>query len=161
MKQKNMSRLLQALLLIAGLLGAVFFFAFLPFYGRELVQCAPKYAALFWPCLVWAWAFAVPVFWALFPCWQVFGSIARKGAAFTRENAARLRLIAYLAFADAVIFPVGMVVIALLGGGFAALTLVITPLVTFAAAAVGFACYVLSRLVLDAAVLSEENDMTI
>ena len=93
MKQKNMSRLLQALLLIAGLLGAVFFFAFLPFYGRELVQCAPEYAALFWPCLVWAWAFAVPVFWALFPCWQVFGSIARKGAAFTRENAARLRLI--------------------------------------------------------------------
>ena len=92
MKQKNMSRLLQALLLIAGLLGAVFFFAFLPFYGRELVQCAPEYAALFWPCLVWAWAFAVPVFWALFPCWQVFGSIARKGAAFTRENAARLRL---------------------------------------------------------------------
>ncbi len=110
---------------------------------------------------MWAWAFAVPVFWALFPCWQVFGSIARKGAAFTRENAARLRLIAYLAFADAVIFPVGMVVIALLGGGFAALTLVITPLVTFAAAAVGFACYVLSRLVLDAAVLREENDMTI
>ena len=48
-----------------------------------------------------------------------------------------------------------------LGGGFAALTLVITPLVTFAAAAVGFACYVLSRLVLDAAVLREENDMTI
>ena len=91
----------------------------------------------------------------------MFGSIARKGAAFTRENAARLRLIAYLAFADAVIFPVGMVVIALLGGGFAALTLVITPLVTFAAAAVGFACYVLSRLVLDAAVLREENDMTI
>ena len=41
------------------------------------------------------------------------------------------------------------------------LTLVITPLVTFAAAAVGFACYVLSRLVLDAAVLREENDMTI
>lgn len=118
MKQKNMSRLLQALLLIAGLLGAVFFFAVLPFYGRELVQCAPEYAA-------------------------------------------RLRLIAYLAFADAVIFPVGMVVIALLGGGFAALTLVITPLVTFAAAAVGFACYVLSRLVLDAAVLREENDMTI
>lgn len=161
MKQKNMSRLLQALLLIAGLLGAVFFFAFLPFYGRELVQCAPEYAALFWPCLVWAWVFAVPVFWALFPCWQVFGSIAHKGAAFTRENAARLRLIAYLAFADAVIFPVGMVVIALLGGGFAALTLVITPLVTFAAAAVGFACYVLSRLVLDATVLREENDMTI
>ena len=31
----------------------------------------------------------------------------------------------------------------------------------FAAAAVGFACYVLSRLVLDAAVLREENDMTI
>ena len=47
------------------------------------------------------------------------------------------------------------------GGGFAALTLVITPLVPFAAAAVGFACYVLSRLVLDAAVLREENDMTI
>lgn len=161
MKQTTMSRLLQALLLIAGLLGAVFFFAFLPFYGQELARDYPEFAWARWPCLLWAWLFALPVFWAIFPCWQVFGSIAQKGRAFTRENAARLRLIARLAFADAVIFPTGVIALALLGAGSAPLVLVITPLVTFTAAAAGFACYVLSRLVLDAAVLREDNDMTI
>ena len=161
MKQKNMSRLLQALLLIAGLLGAVFFFAFLPFYGRELVQCAPEYAALFWPCLVWAWLFALPIFGAMIPGWRIFGSISAPGGAFTRKNSRDMQRISVLAFADALVFPAGMLTIGIMGAGSAPLTIVITPMVVFCCAAVGVVCYVLSRLIGDAAALREENDMTI
>lgn len=67
MKTKTMSALLRAVLLAAGALLAVFFFLFLPFYGTDTVRAAPEFAWAYWPCLVWAWAFAVPVFWALVP----------------------------------------------------------------------------------------------
>lgn len=83
MKTKTMSALLRAVLLAAGALLAVFFFLFLPFYGTDTVRAAPEFAWAYWPCLVWAWAFAVPIFWALVPAWRVCGSIAVKGMAFT------------------------------------------------------------------------------
>ena len=157
MKTKTMSALLRAVLLAAGALLAVFFFLFLPFYGTDTVRAAPEFAWAYWPCLVWAWAFAVPIFWALVPAWRVCGSIAVKGMAFTGKNARDLRTISRLAFADAVIgsvrpvrFPAG-----------APLTLLITPLVTFCCLAAGIVLYVLSRLVADAAALREDNDLTI
>ena len=143
-----------------GLL-AVFFFLFLPFYGTDTVRAAPEFAWAYWPCLVWAWAFAVPIFWALVPAWRVCGSIAVKGMAFTGKNARDLRTVSRLAFADAVIFPAGMLIVAYLGAGSAPLTLLITPLVTFFCLAAGIVLYVLSRLVADAAALREDYDLTI
>lgn len=148
-------------LLAAGALLAVFFFLFLPFYGQDTVRYAPEFAWAYWPCLVWAWAFALPILWALVPAWRVCGSIAVKGGAFTRHNARDLRTISRLAFADAVIFPAGMLIVAYLGAGSAPLTLLITPLVTFCCLAAGIVLYVLSRLVADAAALREDNDLTI
>ena len=153
--------LLRAVLLAAGALLAVFFFLFLPFYGTDTVRAAPEFAWAYWPCLVWAWAFAVPVFWAMVPAWRVCGSIAVKGMAFTGKNARDLRTVSRLAFADAVIFPAGMLIVAYLGAGSAPLTLLITPLVTFCCLAAGIVLYVLSRLVADAAALREDNDLTI
>lgn len=120
-------------LLAAGLLLVVFFFLFLPFYGQDTVRYAPEFAWAYWPCLIWAWAFAVPIFWAMVPAWRVCGSIAVKGMAFTGKNARDLRTVSRLAFADAVIFPAGMLIVAYLGAGSAPLTLLITPLVTFSA----------------------------
>lgn len=139
----------------------VFFFLFLPFYGQDTVRYAPEFAWAYWPCLIWAWAFAVPIFWAMVPAWRVCGSIAVKGMAFTGENARDLRTVSRLAFADAVIFPAGMLIVAYLGAGSAPLTLLITPLVTFFCLAAGIVLYVLSRLVADAAALREDNDLTI
>ena len=161
MKTKTMTNLLRLVLVAAAALCGVFFFAFLPFYGRELVQCAPEYAALFWPCLVWAWLFALPIFGAMIPGWRIFGSISAPEGAFTRRNARDMRSISRLAFADALIFPAGMFVLAFMGAGSAPLTIVITPMVIFCCVAVGIVCYVLSRLIGDAAALREENDMTI
>ena len=115
MKTKTMSALLRAVLLAAGLLLVVFFFLFLPFYGQDTVRYAPEFAWAYWPCLIWAWAFAVPIFWAMVPAWRVCGSIAVKGMAFTGKNARDLRTVSRLAFADAVIFPAGMLIVASLG----------------------------------------------
>jgi hypothetical protein len=162
MKKKTMTVLLRAALVIgAALLAAVFFWA-VPSYGQYMAKvAAPEFAYAYWPCLIWAWCFAVPIFIALIPAWKVFGSISAPGGAFTRANVKSLRLIAILAFVDAVIFPVGMIAVGSMGAGSPGLVVLVTPSVMFACAAVGLAALVLSRLVEEAVEIKEENDLTI
>ena len=148
-------------LLAAAVLCGIFFLWFLPSYGQEVQQADPEFTWAYWPCLIWAWLFALPIFGAMLPCWRIFGSISAPEGAFTRRNARDMRSISRLAFADALIFPAGMFVLAFMGAGSAPLTIIITPMVIFCCAAVGIVCYVLSRLIGDAAALREENDMTI
>ncbi len=161
MTRKMMSRLLKAVLLIAAALAALFFFTFLPFYGHELMRTETEFAWAYWPCQIWAWIFALPIFAAVFPAWEIFGSIENAGEAFSRKNAKAFRLLSVLAFSDAIIFPLGMITIAFMGAGSAALTVLVTPVVIFITAAIGLACYVMSRLVGDAAEMQDENDLTI
>lgn len=161
MTRKTMSRLLKTFLLIAAALAALFFFTFLPFYGHELMRTETEFAWAYWPCQIWAWIFAVPIFAAIFPAWEIFGSIEKTGEAFSHKNAKAFRLLSILAFSDAVIFPLGMITVAFMGAGSAPLTVLVTPVVIFLAAAVGTACYVMSRLVSDAAAIQDENDLTI
>lgn len=148
-------------LLAAAVLCGIFFLWFLPSYGQGVQQADPEFTWAYWPCLIWAWLFALPIFGAMLPCWRIFGSISAPEGAFTRRNARDMRSISRLAFADALIFPAGMFVLGFMGAGSAPLTIVITPMVIFCCAAVGIVCYVLSRLIGDAAALREENDMTI
>mgnify|MGYP003183778350 CR=1 FL=1 len=157
MNTKTMTTLLRVVLLAAAVLCGIFFLWFLPSYGQEVQQADPEFTWAYWPCLIWAWLFALPIFGAMLPCWRIFGSISAPEGAFTRRNARDMRSISRLAFADALIFPAGMFVLAFMGAGSAPLTIIITPMVIFCCAAVGIVCYVLSRLIGDAAALREEN----
>ena len=62
MKTKTMTNLLRLVLIAAAALCGVFFFLCLPSYGQEIVQADPEFAWAYWPCLVWAWLFALPIF---------------------------------------------------------------------------------------------------
>ena len=161
MKKTTMTRLLHAVLIVAAVLAGLFYFAWLPMMGKEMAVADPEFAWAYWPCLIWAWVFALPVFAAIYPAWLVFSSISRPEGAFTRLNARCLRTIAILAFADAVIFPAGMLILAFMGAGQPGLTVLVTPAVMFVCAAVGIAALVLSHLVDDAAEMKEDSDLTI
>ena len=161
MKKTTMTRLLHALLIVAAVLAGLFFFAWLPMMGKEMAVADPEFARAYWPCLIWAWVFALPIFAAIYPAWLVFSSISQPEGAFTRLNARCLRAIAILAFIDAVIFPAGMVIIGFMGAGSAPLAVLLTPAVMFVCCAVGIAALVLSHLVDDAAGLKEDSDLTI
>ena len=67
MKTKTMTNLLRLVLIAAAVLCGVFFFLCLPSYGQEIVQADPEFAWAYWPCLVWAWLFALPIFGAMIP----------------------------------------------------------------------------------------------
>lgn len=113
-EHKRLAALLRIGLVIAAVVCAAIFFWFLPELGRGIAAADPEFAWAFWPCLAFAWLFAVPVFWAMARMWAVFGRIGR-GEAFCRENARALRTVSRLAFCDAVLVPVGVIVLGLLG----------------------------------------------
>ena len=113
-EHKRLAALLRIGLVIAAVVCAAIFFWFLPELGRGIAEADPEFAWAFWPCLAFAWLFAVPVFWAMALMWAVFGRIGR-GEAFCRENARALRTVSRLAFCDAVLVPVGVIVLGLLG----------------------------------------------
>jgi len=161
MTRKTMSNLLRAALLVGGVLCALFFFGFLPFFVQEQIRCELLEQKFFVPVMLFGFVLAVPVFVALFPCWEFFGSLREKGGAFTKRNAEIFKTVSRLALLDTVLFPVGVIVLALIGVGSAPLTVVGIPLGVFAGATVSLVCHVLSRMVGDAAALREENDMTI
>ena len=157
---KRLAALLRTGLIVAALVCAAVFFWFLPELGRGIAKTDPEYAWAFWPCLIFAWLFAVPVFWAMGRMWDVFGRIGR-GAAFCKENAAAMRTVSRLAFFDAVLVPAGIITLALLGVGSPGLMVLAMPLGTMACALVGVMAMALSRLVADAATLQDENDLTV
>ncbi len=162
MKKTTMTRLLHAALIVGTLLLAGLFFWAIPTYGAYMATTeAPEFAYAYWPCLIWAWCFAAPIFAAVIPAWRICSSISSEEGAFTRSNARCLRWIAYLAFADAVIFPAGMLIVGAMGAGSPGLVVMVTPSVMLACVAVGIAFLCLACLVDDAAKLKEDSDLTI
>jgi hypothetical protein len=162
MKKTTMTRLLHGALIVCTLLLAGLFFWAIPTYGAYMATTeAPEFAYAYWPCLIWAWCFAAPIFAAVIPAWRICSSISSEEGAFTRSNARCLRWIAYLAFADAVIFPAGMLIVGAMGAGSPGLVVMVTPSVMLACVAVGIAFLCLACLVDDAAKLKEDSDLTI
>ena len=159
-EHKKLAVLLRIGLVIAALVCAAIFFWFLPELGRGIAAADPEFAWAFWPCLAFAWLFAVPVFWAMALRWAVFGRIGR-GEAFCTANARAMRTAAQLAFFDAVLVPVGVITLGLLGAGSPGLTVILMPAGTMVCAMVGVMALALSRLVADAAALQDDNDWTV
>lgn len=161
MSRKKMSVLLRMIIGLVILAAVVFFFLFLPFYGSEMVRCYPEYSWAYYPCLAFAWVFALPLFVTVFPAWQIVGTIKNMGEAFSLSNAKRFLTIAFCLCASGFIFPIGVIILAFLGAGTAPMTLVVSPLVFLGMNSLSFLCYVISRLVKEAAEIREENELTV
>ena len=157
---KKLAVLLRIGLMIAALVCGAIFFWFLPQLGRGIALADPEYAWAFWPCLIFAWLFAVPVFWAMAALWTVFGRIGR-GDTFCMENARAMATVSRLAFFDAVLVPVGVITLALLGAGSPGMTVIAMPAGVMVCTLVGVMAMALSRLVADAARLQDESDLTV
>lgn len=157
---KKLAVLLRIGLVIAALVCGAIFFWFLPQLGRGIALADPEYAWAFWPCLIFAWLFAVPVFWAMAALWTVFGRIGR-GDAFCAENARAMATVSRLAFFDAVLVPAGVITLALLGAGSPGMTVIAMPAGVMVCTLVGVMAMALSRLVADAARLQDESDLTV
>jgi len=152
MTQKSLSTLLKGLILAVGLFGA----AFLAYASWGLFayfnETAPYVVAFFVICII-------PCYAVLVFSWGVASNIG-KDKSFSYQNAKLLKYNAILAACDTMLFAVGIIVFLFTGmisGGFLGMASIL--LFFGVAASIIFAS--LSHLVYKAAVLQEQNDLTV
>lgn len=130
-----------------------------PWVGYSFAEDFPEVDYLFWPCLIFIWVSAVPIYVALWQAWRVCSDIER-GNSFSAANVRRLRLIGLLAVVVGLMYTGAMIALAvpnLLHPGVALMTM-LGVFLCYCFAAAGFA---LSRLAARAGELQQENELTI
>ena len=159
MEQNSLSKWLKVILIGVGLCGLIVYFVIIPVCGSSIVDSAPEMANRFWPWQIFLWMTGIPCFIALYDGWRIASNIGNDHS-FSRDNASYLKWISWLAAGDAAFFFVGNIVLGLLNMSHPGVALV-SLLVVFAGIAIAVAAAALSHLVLKAAILQEENDLTI
>lgn len=159
MKQKELSRWLRAIVIVCWMLCAVMGGLFMPYAFRTLALEHPEAAWLTFPRLTIFWLALIPVIAALWQSWQIFGEIGRDNS-FCPENARRLKIISYLAAGDTVLVVIYAVLLTFAHSLFLPVIL-LHLVVIFVGIAVAVAAAALSHLTHKAAVLQNENELTI
>ena len=161
MNKVSLSRQLKVILLFILIFVIVVFSVIVPAIGKTIERSNPEYAFAFMPCLVWSWCFAMPIILAFIPAWQVFSSVGSEAGCFVKENVKRFKNIAMLAYLDAIIFPLGMIAVGLLGAWQPGLTIIITPAVIILSVCVARVFQILAKITEEASELKEEHDLTV
>ncbi len=159
MKQKELSRWLRVVVIIGWCTCALLSVFVAPKLAQDAALDIPELAYLEWPCLAIFWLGMAPIVIALWHSWQIFGEIGRDNS-FCRENARRLRIISGLALADTVLCLLSIVLLLLLNALHPGVFLLML-LIAVVGAGITAAAAALSHLTLKAAILQDENDLTI
>lgn len=159
MEQKTLSKWLKFVIIGVGICGLFIYFGILPSYGSGLVDQYPEFSGFYWPWLIFLWITAIPCYAALIFGWRISDNIGRDKS-FSQENAKFLEWIAKLAAVDSAYFFLGNIVLLLCSMSHPGITL-LSMLIVFAGVAITVAAAALSHLVLKAAELQEESELTI
>lgn len=159
MNQVLLSKWLKAVIIGTGVCDTVVYFLVFPFWGRDIIYAYPEFSSWYWPWLTFLWLTAIPCYIALVSGWKIVTEIGRDQS-FCIENAKRLRLISILAAIDSAFVFVGNIVFLLLNMTHPGVFL-IALFVVFGGIALTAVFAALSHMVLKAAKLREENDLTI
>lgn len=159
MEPKKYSFWLKWIIIGMGLFGAVVYACVLPVSGREIAEQYPEFAYCYWPWLIFLWITAVPCYLVLLKAWLIAKSIG-EGHPFTLENAKRLKTVSMLAAGDSAFLFVGNVWLLICNCNHPGILLMFMAVV-FLGLAFSVTAAALSHLVYKAALLQEDNDLTI
>ncbi len=159
MNQKTLAKWLKFIIVGIGLCGLVIYFLLLPIFGKDLVQQSPDLEYCFYPWLIFLWITAVPCYVVLVLGWRISGNIGKDNS-FCKDNSRLLKWVSILAAGDSTFFFIMNVVYFFLGMNHPAVLLA-SLIITFIGAAITVAAAALSHLVLKAAGLQEQSDLTI
>ena len=159
MEQKKLAKWLKIVVIGIGICGAFIYGLLIPSCGAALVRDYPEFSYCYMPWLIFLIATAIPCYIALYYAWKIFDNIG-KDLSFTRDNAKYLKWISWLAAGDAAYFFLGNIVLWFSGMNHPGIVLY-SLIVVFAGIAISVAAAALSHLVLKAAVLQEESDLTV
>ncbi len=158
MEQKRLALWLKLVIAGCAFCGILLFVYVLPVWLLSLTETHPGFHNWWWSALLWA--LAVPCYGVLFLGARIADDIGRDRS-FTPRNARRLKLIAMLALGDTALLLLGNVALCLADRQTPAALPLASGIVCFIGVAVAVAAACLSHLVLKAARIQEENELTI
>ena len=159
MKQDKLAAWLKFIIVGVGLCGLIVYALIVPMFGKGQIADAPEFAGWYIPWLIFISLTAIPVYIALFFCWKVASNIG-DDRSFSMDNARLLKWISWLAAADSVYFFIGNIALLLMNMSHPGVTLM-SLVVVFGGVAITIASAALSHLIVKAADLQEESDLTI
>ena len=159
MSQLKLSKWLKAVIVGAVICGSILYFYVFPFWGSEIVTSNSEYSSWYWPWLIYLWITSIPCYAVLVCSWKIADQIG-KDQSFCRKNAALLKLISILAAIDSAIVFAGNMILLFLNKNHPGIVF-LSIFIIFIGIAVTVTAACLSHLVLKAAQLREENDLTI
>lgn len=159
MEQKRIANILKAASAGAALVGAVFFFWYIPNVIDSLAFYNTEVSWLKWPGLAGMWVIGILCYLALWEFWRICTRIGRDNS-FCRENARSMKRIGILALLTLSLIIGGFLFLVCIHYMNGALAMVIFFIVCIAGG-IGVVCLSLSVLIGNAAKLKEENDLTI
>ena len=159
MKQTSLSKWLKIILIGCGICGLLIYALVMPSIGQTLASENPEMSSYFWPWLIFIWVTGIPCYIALFFAWKIAANIGGDKS-FSLSNAKLLKWISILAAGDAAFFFLGNIVFLLLNMNHPSIVL-LSLIIEFAGVAISVAAAALSHLVMKAADLQEQSDLTI
>ena len=159
MKQKSLSNWLKAIIIGMGFIGLVFYGVVVPALGNDLVSHYPEYNDAYYLWVVFLWLTAIPCYIVLYLAWKISANIGKDNS-FSKENAVCMKYISMLAAGDSIFFFIGNIVYLVIGFNHPSVVLA-SLVIVFIGVSIAVAAAVLSHLILKAAQLKEENDLTI
>ena len=159
MTQKTFANLLKAAILLAALCCVFVYAVYVPAIAGEARAAYEELSALYVPALIFIELTGVPVLVAFVLAWMIARDIGRDQS-FSRVNAGRMKTVSILALADVLYFLVGVSVFWFRGAA-SGPEFILVILVASAGMIVAVCAGALSHLILKAAKLREENDLTV
>ena len=160
MTQKTFANLLKAVIVLALFCCAIVYILYVPAIAREAADSYAELAALYVPALVFVELTALPILLALVLAWQIAHAVGQDNS-FCRANASRMKAISLLALGDVVYFWIGIAVFGFGWGAASGPEFILAVLIGSAGIILSVCAGALSHLILKAALLREENDLTV
>ena len=160
MQPKRFSILMKSVIIALAVFGAGFYFYFMP-RALQVIENLKIFTekSLFLPWLILVVLTCIPCYAVLVLAWGMAVSV-QNDKQFSHKNSGRLKKIAFCAIADTLFFFVGNIIFWIIGINIPAVVIV-SAIILFVGIAFSAACEVLSGMVEKAAILQEENDLTI
>ena len=159
MEQKNMAVLMKIVIVIMGIVGIICFADIIPGLGRYFVDEYKEFSGWYMPWLIFLDLLAIPFYAILVLGWIVSSEIGRDKS-FSDKNAKLIKAASVITLSASVYFFVGNMVLFFLQKNHPGVILA-SILVVFVGFAVTVGFALLSHLIMKAAKLQEQNDLTI
>lgn len=159
MQQSSFAKWLKIIVIGVGICLTLLCAWIIPTLGQSLQLQYPEISAFFYPWLIFLWISAVPCYAVLFIAWKIFTNIGNDES-FTMVNATYLKWVSLLAAGDSFFFFATNFIFWLFNMNHPGIMIVSLIVVTFGVA-IAIIAAALSHLVLKAADLQVQSDLTI